>query len=73
MISCMSMFLPLSTSILFVSLMQLVNGTEFLNNTFFSLLFRAVAVLVFSTIAVPLTSTHIHGYNYIKFNLTLYS
>ena len=44
--------------ILFVPLMQLVNGTEFLNITFLSALFGAAAVPVSETVIAPLTSIY---------------
>ena len=43
-------------SLLFISLMQSVNGAQFLNDTFLFLLLEAAAVPVFVTVAVPLTS-----------------
>ena len=39
--------------------MQLVNKTQFLNITFFSLLFEAAVVPVYVTIKFPLTSMYV--------------
>ena len=51
-----SMSLALSTCILFISLMQSVNGAQFVNIMFLSILFAAANVAaVFSTVIVPLT------------------
>ena len=49
-ISCAS-----STCVLFISLMQLINGAYFLNVTFLFQLFGAAAVPVCGTTLVPLT------------------
>ena len=50
------MSLALSTCILLISLIQLVNGAQLLNITFLSLLFTAApAVAVLLTLIVPLT------------------
>ena len=43
-----------STCVLFISLMQLINGAQCLNITFLFLLFEAAAVLVFRIVIVPL-------------------
>ena len=51
-----SISLALSTCVLFISLMQLVNGAQFLNITFLFLLFGAAAVPMLFTYIVPLTS-----------------
>ena len=49
----------LSTCVLFISVMQLVSGAQFLNITFLLLLFTAVtAAVVFGTVIVPLTSMY---------------
>ena len=52
-----SMSLALSISVLFVSLMQSVNGAQHLIIIFF-LLFGTVAVPAFATVIVPLTSMY---------------
>ena len=53
------MSLALSTCVLFISLMQSVNGASFLNITFLLALFAAAApAVVFGTVIVPLTSIH---------------
>ena len=44
-----------STCILFISLTQLVIGTQLLNITYLVLLHTAVAIPVFGTVIVPLT------------------
>ena len=49
------MSLSLSTCVLFISLMQSVNGAQFLNITFLFLLFGAADVPVFRILRVPLT------------------
>ena len=50
------MSLALSICVLLISLMQLVNGAEFLNITFLLLLFAsASAAAVLLTVIVPLT------------------
>ena len=52
--------LALSTCIMFISLMQSVNGTDHSNITFLLPLFATVAVaVVFETDIVPLTSMHV--------------
>ena len=52
--------LALSTCIMFISLMQSVNGTDYSNITFLLPLFATVAVaVVFETDIVPLTSMHV--------------
>ena len=53
----MSIYLVLSTSVLFISLLQLVNGLQLLIILFF-LVFGFVAVPVFNTIIVGLTSIY---------------
>ena len=53
----MSMYLALSISVLFTSLMQSVNGAQFLIIIFF-LLFGFAASPVFETVIVPLTSIY---------------
>ena len=52
-----SMSLALSISVLFISLMQSVNGAQHLIIIFF-LLFETVAVPAFATVIVPLTSMY---------------
>ena len=47
--------LALSICMLFISLMHLINGTQFLNSTFIFLLFGAASVPVLLTVIVPLT------------------
>ena len=48
--------LALSTSLLLISLMQLINGAQFLNITFLLVLFAsAPAAAVLLTLIVPLT------------------
>ena len=49
-----SMYLALSTCILFISLMESVNGGQFLSIIFF-LLFGAATAPVFRIVVVPLT------------------
>ena len=62
------MFLAWSISLLFISLMQSVNGSQFLNITFLFLLLGAPVVPVFGTVIVSsLTSI----YNHINLALTL--
>ena len=51
------MSLALSICVLLISLIQLVNGAQFLNITFLSLLFTA-APAVLLTLIVPLTRIH---------------
>ena len=53
----MSMSLALSICALFISLMQSLNGAQFLIIMFF-LLFRFAAVPVFGTVIVPPTSIY---------------
>ena len=60
-------FLALSICVLFISLMQSVNGAQFLNTTWI-LLFPPPANA--EDVIVPLTSIHDH-YNHINFTLTL--
>ena len=52
----MSMYLALPICVLFISLMQSVNGSQFLIVFFLS--FRFAASPVFRTVIVPLTSIH---------------
>ena len=53
------MSLALSTCVLLISLMQLVNGVQFLNITFLFVLFAsASAAAVLPTILFPLTRTY---------------
>ena len=48
-----------STRVLFISVLQLVNGAHFLNITFLLVLFTAgPAAAVFGTVMVTLTSTY---------------
>ena len=54
----MPMSLALSTCVLFISLMQLVNGAQFLIILFFLLLAAAPATTVFGTVIVQLTSIY---------------
>ena len=49
------MSLALSTCVLFILLMQSVNGAQFSNITFLFLLFGVAAVPVFKIVIVPLT------------------
>ena len=49
------MSLALSICVLLISLIQLVNGAQFLNITFLSLLFIASPAAVLLTLIVPLT------------------
>ena len=50
------MSLPLSTCVLLISLMKLVNGAQFLNITFLLMLFAAApSAAVLLTVIVPLT------------------
>ena len=51
-----SMSLALSICVLFVSLIQPVNGAQFLNTSSLFLLFGAAAVPVFGSLIVPLTA-----------------
>ena len=53
----MAMSFPLSICVLFISLMQSVNGAQVLNNILF-LLFGTAGVPVFSTVIVPLTGIY---------------
>ena len=70
----MSMTLALSICILFIALMQLVNGAQFLIIIFF-LLFAAAAaaaaVAVFRTVIVALKSIYMQRYNHINLTLAL--
>ena len=59
----------LSTSLLFILLIQLVNDAQFLNITFLFALFGAAAVWG-ATGVVPLTTLYMHDYNYTNLNLT---
>ena len=52
------MYSALSIWVLFILLMQLVNGAQFLNITFLFLLFSAAAVSVLLTDIFPLTSIY---------------
>ena len=53
------MSVALSTSVLFISLMKLVNGAQFLHTTFLLVLFAsAPAVAVLLTVIVPLTKIY---------------
>ena len=55
-----SMFLALSTCVLFVSLMQSVNGAQFSNITFLLKLFAAAhSAALFALDIVPLTSIYV--------------
>ena len=55
------MSLALSTCVLLISLIQLVNGAQFLNITFLSLLFTAApSAAVLLTLIVPLTRIYDH-------------
>ena len=49
------MSLALSTCVLFISLMQSVNGVQYLNIAFIFLLFVDAVVPAFATVIVPLT------------------
>ena len=53
-----SMSLALSICVLFVSLIQPVNGAQFLNTSSLFLLFGAASVPVFGTVIVPLTAMY---------------
>ena len=53
-----SMSLAFSICVLFISLMQSVNGTQFLNTTFFFLLFGAASVPVFETVIVHVAAMY---------------
>ena len=53
-----SMSLALSICVLFISVMQLVNGAYSLNTTSLFVLFGAAAVPVFGTVIVPLTAIY---------------
>ena len=54
-----SIFWALSTCVLFISVMQSVNGVQFLNINFLLVLFStAPATVVFETVIVPLTSMY---------------
>ena len=53
------MSLALSTCVLLISLMQLVNGAQFLNITFFLVSFAsAPAAAVLLTVIIPLTKIY---------------
>ena len=54
----MPMYLASSICVLFVSLMQLVNGAQFLIIIFFLLFAAAVAAAVFGIVIVVLTSIY---------------
>ena len=62
-----SMFLALSIFVLFISLIQCVNGAQFLNTTWI-FLFPPPANA--ENVIVPLRSIHDH-YNHINLNFTL--
>ena len=66
----MSMPLPLSICVLFLSLTQLVNGVQFLVIIFFLLFAAAPAAAVFGTVIVTLT-IYMHHYNHIDLTVTL--
>ena len=54
-----SMYCALSIWVLFILVIQLVNGAQFLNITFFAVLFAAtLSVAVFLTVIFPLTSIY---------------
>ena len=53
------MSLALSTCLVFTSLMQLVNGVEYLNITFLVILSEGSAVPAFLTIMFPLASIYV--------------
>ena len=68
----MSMYLALSIYVLFISLMQLVNGAQFLIITFFILFAAASAAAVFGTVIYTLTGIFDHKYtHYNHIHLTL--
>ena len=56
MLIAKSMSLALSICALFISLMQSVNGTQFLNATSLFLLFGAALVPEFETVILPLAT-----------------
>ena len=71
----MSMTLALSICILFIAVMQLVNGAQYLIIIFF-LLFAAAAsaaaaTAVFRTVIVALKSIYMQRYNHINLTLAL--
>ena len=69
----MSMYLALSIYVLFISLMQLVNGAQFLIIIFFILFADAPAAAVFGTVIDTLTGIYDHKhthYNHINLTLT---
>ena len=54
------MSLPLSTCVLLISLIQLVNGAQFLNITFLLILFAAApAAAVLLAVIFPLTKIYV--------------
>ena len=60
------MSLTLSTCVLLISLMQIVNGAQFLNITFLLVLFApASAAAVLLTVIVPLTRIYASSHNHI--------
>ena len=59
------MYSALSIWVLFISLMHLVNGAQFLKVTFLLVLFAAPASLVLLTVILPLTS-YMHHCNHIN-------
>ena len=68
-----SMYLALSIWILFISLMELLNGSQFLIIMIF-LSFAAAAAAtaaVFGTVIVALRCIYVHHYNHIDLTLTL--
>ena len=61
------MYSALSIWVLFILLMQLVNGAQFLNITFLLVLFAAApAATVLLTVIFPLTNIYMHHYNHIN-------
>ena len=59
------MSLALSICVLLISLIQLVNGAQFLNITFLLLLFIASPAAVLLTLIVPLTE-YMHHCNHVN-------
>ena len=58
------MSLALSTCVLLISLMKLVNGAQFLNVTFLLVLFASASTAaVLLTVIVPLTRIYIYHHN----------
>ena len=61
------MSLALSTCVLLISLMEIVNGAQFLKITFLLVLYvSASAVAVLLKVIVPLTRIYIYHYNHIS-------